>query len=802
MRDSTGYNPGLYPVRSWEILSTLGILSCFFATASANEPPEKIWSFLENHCVDCHDGDDAEGQIDLFALDFDLRDEETTRRWVLIHDQIQSGEMPPKKKKRPDAESTRDVLARLSNDLTTATSTRAETVLRRLNQNEYENTVRDLFSIDLEVEGLPDDTSTDGFDTVGEGLAVSAEAIQAYLEVADQVIDAVFGPPKAPEYIRHETNLLDQVDWKGNPQLEKQIGKMFRRTDDGLVIFQSGYCPTNLVNFARLRVPAGTYRGKFKVRAIQSDKPVTLRIYGGDTIVRRKENHLVGYFDVPPGEWTTIEFEDKLVEPGGTFLPKCYGTRDTRKDADTYPEPGIEIGDIVIEGPLEKWPPPGRLKLLGDIDPANATVADAKVIFERLLPVAFRRPVEPGEVDFYTSLFEATKADDPKRSFESSLRAALTMLLCSPEFLFLEEPGGGELSPYALASRLSYFLWSAPPDQELLTLAAAGALEESSVLRKQTERLLNDPGAVAFTDNFTGQWLDLRDINFTEPDPTLFPEFDELLRLSMVEETKRYFSDVLENDLSMQNFIDSDFAWLNERLAKHYGIEGVTGQKFRKVSLPPESARGGLLTQASILKVTANGTNTSPVIRGHWVLENILGTPTLPPPDNVGSVEPDIRGTTTLREKLEKHRAAKECAGCHQKIDPPGFALEQFDPIGGFRTEYRTLSNEGRHTGMQQHPITFAWVKYRLGSPVDSKGSIASGESFAGIRDFKTLLLKRPDDLTRNLTRRLFTYSLGRKMEFCDRPAIESIVKKMEQKNYGFRSLIHEIVQSETFRTP
>ncbi len=350
--------------------------------------------FFKAHCLDCHAGAEPEGGLDLSALAGDLKDAESLRRWVLIHDRLEAGEMPPKDHPRPSPAEKSQAVSTLKRALTEADRARSDVVLRRLNRNEYENTVRDLFGVAVRVKDvLPQDNPTAGFDNVGEGLAVSAEAAQAYLRAADVTLDAVFGPPKPPKHIRHATNLLDQKTHDGKPYLASHIGSMFRRTENGLVIFQSNYCPTNLVNFARLRAPAGTYRGRFKVRAIQSDEPVTLRIYAGDTIVGRRENHLVGYFDVPPGEWTTIEFTDELLEDGGTFQPKCYGTRDTRKDADTYPEPGLEIGDILIEGPLEKWPPASRKKLLGDVDPQTGTLADAKIILNRILPRAFRRPI-------------------------------------------------------------------------------------------------------------------------------------------------------------------------------------------------------------------------------------------------------------------------------------------------------------------------------------------------------------------------------------------------------------------------
>lgn len=767
-------------------------------TLSAQEIPSSVRTFTAAHCLDCHAGDTPAGGINLETLSTDPTDPEVMRRWILVHDRVASGEMPPKDAEQPSTAASAAFLKTLSQSLTKAGQTQRNVVLRRLNRNEYQNTVRDLFQTNVSIHGLPEDSSTDGFDTVGEGLAVSAEAMQAYLEAADQVLDAVFGPPTKPTYIRHETNLLKQVDWKGRPQLESQIGKMFRRTAEGLVIFQSNYCPTNLVNFSRLRAPAGTYRGTIRVRAIQSSEPVTLRIYGGDTIVNRRERHLVGYYDVPP-EWTTIEFEDKLVESGGTFLPKCYGTRDTRKDADTWPEPGLEIGDIVIEGPLEPWPPQSRGFLLGDINVKQATTTDARTIINRLLPRAFRRPVTPDEADGYVALFEA--AHQGGRSFESALRVSLKAILCSPEFLFLHEPGQ-PVTQHALAARLSCFLWSSMPDDELQLLADTGQLAQPKMLRRQVERMLQSPKSEAFIRSFTGQWLDLREINFTEPDPNLYPEFDELLRISMVRETELFFKDVLANDHSITNFVDSEFTYLNARLADHYQIKGVEGQTFRRITLPPNSPRGGLLTQASILKVTANGTYTSPVIRGTWLLENILGTPTSPPPDNAGSVEPDIRGATTIRAQLAKHRNVTSCAACHSRIDPPGFALESFDPIGGLRTRYRTMSTAAQRPGIKQAPFTFAWVRYRVGEPVDAAFQLPDGTQTDQIQALKKHLASQPELLTRNLARKLLTYSLGRRIGFADRQAVEEILRATAKQDYGFRSLVHAIIQHPTFQQP
>ena len=731
------------------------------------------------HCLTCHQGESAEAGLDLSVLGRDLSDPENIRRWVLVHDRIQSGEMPPEGEPRIDAGMKQRFMAALSRDLNSAQRQRNDVVLRRLNRVEYENSVRDVFDISVMVKDLlPQDTSTDGFDNVGEGLAVSAEAMRAYLDAADAVIDSALGPDKQPKFINHVTNLNDQRDHLGNLN-DNQFGKMFRRTEAGLVIFQSNYCPTNLVNFARLRAPAGTYHGTIRVRAIQSDKPVTMRIYGGDTIVGRAEKHLVGYYDIEPGKWQTIEFVDRLVQDRGTFQPKCYGTIDTRKDADTYPNPGLEIGEITIQGPLEEWPPISRKQLLGDVDLETGTVQDAEGILGRCLPRLFRRPVDEAELTFHIDIVRV--AMDAGETFGEGLRQSLKTALCSPEFLFLEEAGQERVGAYALAARLSYFLWSSAPDDELLYLAGEGKLHDPQILRQQVERLLHDPRSKAFNENFTGQWLGLRDIDFTAPDGKLFPEFDELLKISMVAETEAFFQEVLDKNLSIMNFIDSNFVMLNERLAAHYGIEGVQGQTIRKVRLPEGSVRGGVITQGSVLKVTANGTHTSPVLRGAWVLENLLGVSPAVPPPNVPAVEPDARGALTLRQQLEKHRDQTSCAVCHDKIDPPGFALENFDAIGGWRDHYRT-TGEGERPALRRAPFTFNYVRYKIGQPVDASGETADQTTFQDVTDFKKWMLNEENAIATGLSRKLLTYGLGRRLGFADRAHDRSSLSFRQKK--------------------
>jgi hypothetical protein len=336
------------------------------------------------------------------------------------------------------------------------------------------------------------------------------------------------------------------------------------------------------------------------------------------------------------------------------------------------------------------------------------------------------------------------------------------------------------------------------PDAELLRLAAEGKLSQPQVLAAQVERLLKHDRARAFVTNFTGQWLELRNLDATSPDKRLYPEFDELLRLSMVPETEAFFTEILTHNLPVSNFIHSDFAMLNRRMAQHYGIDDVYGEAFQRVSLKPDSPRGGLLTQASILKVTANGTTTSPVIRGAWVMKQLLGQPPSPPPPNVGSIEPDTRGSTTIRQQLDKHRNSESCAGCHRSIDPPGFALEAFDVIGGFRDRYR--SQEQGDQG-QVRSAAGRYFKFRLGQPVDASGQLADGRAFTGITDFKKLLLTQEEQVVRALTEKLLTYATGAGITFADRAAVQDIAAKVKQKDGGLRTLIHEIVLSPTFQS-
>ncbi len=422
---------------------------------------------------------------------------------------------------------------------------------------------------------------------------------------------------------------------------------------------------------------------------------------------------------------------------------------------------------------------------------------DAERLLRSLLKKAYRRPADEADVKRFLALFD----DQMKKGdgFTRSMLSMYTAVLASPGFVFVEEKPG-RLDDAALATRLALFLWNSVPDDALRDLADRGELHKPDVLRTQAERLLDDPKSRRFVEAFTDYWLDLRKIDDTSPSTTLYNDYelDDPLKLAALEETRLFFAELLRADLPARNVVASDFTFLNERLADHYGIKGVEGVNFRKVKLPADSVRGGLMTQASVLKVTANGTTTSPVLRGHWITERILGIDTPPPPPTVEAVEPDIRGAVTIRQQLEKHRTNATCAACHSKMDPPGFALESFDVMGAYRERYRAVSDKVppvKGYGMNGQPFAF---HYAL--PVDSAGTLPDGRPFKDVRELKRMLAEDEEPVARNLVRQLTVFATGAPVRFSDREEVEKILAAAKSKQYGVRSIIHAIVQSELFQ--
>ena len=421
---------------------------------------------------------------------------------------------------------------------------------------------------------------------------------------------------------------------------------------------------------------------------------------------------------------------------------------------------------------------------------------DAERLLRTFMNRAYRSPVEEAHVQRFLALFNDQLSKG--FGFAKSMLSTYTAVLSSPGFIFTDEKPG-RLDDYALASRLSFFLWNSGPDETLRSLAARGELHRPEILRAQTERLLGDPKSARFVEAFTDYWLDLRKIDDTSPSTTLYNDYelDDPLKLAAIEETRSFVAELLRNDLPARNIVDSDFTFLNERLAEHYGVPNLKGAKMRKATLPKDSVRGGLMTQASVLKVTANGTTTSPVLRGYWITERIMGQQ-IPPPPPVAAVEPDIRGAVTLRQQLEKHRNNASCASCHSKMDPPGFALESFDIMGGWRDRYRAVKEGAKpESGFGLNGQAFAFY-YAL--PVDCAGELPDGRAFKDIREFKRLLLQDELPIARNLAKQLTVYATGAPVRFSDREQIEKIIQLSSSRQFGLRTIVHGIVQSDLFQ--
>lgn len=520
----------------------------------------------------------------------------------------------------------------------------------------------------------------------------------------------------------------------------------------------------------------------------------------------------IGYFDAPSLEPKVHEFKvwlnpDERVSFHAMTLPAVGASNSgSSEGVRAYEGPAVAFDWFEVEGPLlDQWPPASHRQLFGDAVPG----VDPRPLLTKFATQAFRRPASVADIESYAAIVERQLQGGA--SFATAMLAGYKSILCSPDFLLL----GLEPGDHALASRLSYFLWNAPPDDELLQLAAQGRLSQPGVRTQQVRRLLADARSARFVEHFLDEWLELKKIDFTTPDPALYPEYDAWLHDSMLAETRGDFRRMLERDAGVRGLIGGDTVLVNQRLAELYGLRGVAGSAFREVRLPPGSPRGGLLTQASVLKVTANGTATSPVQRGVWVMERILGIPRQPPPPNIPAIEPDATGAVTIREMIEKHRADAACASCHARMDPPGFALENFDAIGGWRDHYRLAGKpkmirvgKGKDVRTVEEPTVEIVsdtaflrnrVKMRLGSPVDASGALADGRPFKDINELRALLLEDEDALARNVIRQLLTYATGRAPRFGDREEIEAIVARTKPSHHGLRTILEQIVASPLF---
>jgi mono/diheme cytochrome c family protein len=784
-------------------------------------------ALLERHCIVCHDSDVREGGFDATALRWDPADVDSRAQWVKVFDRVARGEMPPPEEDRPVPELRTAFLDVVGGDLTAAGLAHQDragrTVQRRLNRTEYVTTIHDLLGIDTPlIELLPDDGTAGGFDTIGAALDLSETHVERYLEAATLALAEATVTTPAPETRTLRTDYNET--WHGWNSPGFQMNQWAHSPEGTLAIRWNGVNgPHGELGAWSPPVPDARYRFRIRARGMvdktgpnarppnpaRPDRRIMLLVGLADW----PRTGLVSdrtYFEMSPTEFREYEYVAR-VPRGKTLWLSPY--RAVPEDPDERAMvAGIcaVIEWVEITGPLaEEWPPRGHRLLYGDLalEPADPKhpgkdlrvvspdpEQDARRLLAGFLPRAFRRPVTDAENEEHVAVVRAELAKG--RRFDEALRAAYTRALCSPSFLFRSERPGA-LGDFALASRLSFGFWATAPDDELLSLAAAGKLGDPDVLVAQTRRLLADPRGRRFTVNLLDNWLKLRDIDFTQPDTKLYPEFEEYLKKSMLAESRAFFEELMADDLPARTVIASDFAMLNERLAEHYRLPGVQGPEIRRVALPSGSHRGGFLTQGAVLKVSANGTTTSPVVRGAFVLDRLLGTPPDPPPKDVPVVEPDIRGSTTIREQLARHRDIAACAGCHAKLDPPGFALESFDVTGRWRTHYRALpaANAEKVVNVPGTDIRY----YVQGPVVDPSYTLADGRPFADVEGYQRLMLEDERQLARNLVAMFAAQLTGAEIEFADRGTVEEILDRTAAGGYGVRSILEAVVQSRLF---
>lgn len=826
------------------------------------DPFVPIHAFVSNRCFDCHGQDVQKGGLDLSAMKFDLNDAREFAVWVKVHDKVRDGEMPPPSSEQPPPPERAAFKNNLAKALISAEDAQlaptGRTVLRRLNRYQYENTVRDLLHAPwLQLRDmLPEDGQAFRFNTVGEALDVSHVQLSRYLQAADYALrqtmaSAVVQPETTTKryYTRNEGAFVGAYDV--GPEVRSTFPVVGSKADqehlkppltvgdadpkvrdeEGVGVVLSTYEPTE-IRWMKFRAPvAGHYKLRFATNTIwigpKDEKRWWVPNYANISAGRRTEPIYVysdrqprllrklGQFDsTPDGKVQEIDtwlLQGESIRPDAVrfFRPRPGDMRNPW--ATPEGQPGVSFRWMEVEGPLyDSWPTQSHKTLFGDLPlkqvdktvevvPTDAP-GDAERLLSAFMQKAYRRPIMDADVARFMPVIR--HALEGGYSFPDAMIAGYSSVLCSPGFLYFDEKPG-KLNDFALASRLSYFLWNTAPDDALVALAKSGQLAKPDVLRAQTNRLLDDDRSQRFVEAFLDYWLDLRKINNNDADVLLYPDYqlDDLLVESGVQETREFFAELLKKDLPAKNIVSCDWAMLNERLAQLYNVPGdINGVAMRRVPLPADSPRGGLMTQASILKVTANGTTTSPVLRGAWIMERILGEPSPPPPPGVAAVEPDIRGATTIREQLDKHRSVASCASCHKKIDPAGFALENFDVMGGWRSTYRALGDGGgkfqKIAGFGHNGDHFTFFD---GLPVDSSGQLPDGRAFKDVRDLKSLLAGDDAKLARNLVKQMLIYSTGAPVRFADRPQIEAILNRARPSGFGVRTLVQEIVQSELF---
>ncbi len=724
-----------------------------------------VQPFLKSNCVLCHN---AKLKVGGLALD-GYTDSKTALLdrdiWEKVVEKLRTGQMPPKGRPVPAPDQVTQVtgwfdaqFARLDREIKPDPG---RVTARRLNRAEYNNTIRDLVGVDFKpAADFPADDSGYGFDNIGDVLSLSPVLMEKYLAAAEKIARKaiVADPPPKPTQ--------ERIEHLQVPPEEQPARNLAGRHDFPV-------------------------EGDYDIRALVSGRR------NAELITLSLDGKELKTFPITTEDEAPRLGELRLhVTAGAHELKATLLHDDSRPDAQPDPE-DVKVDDknkkrarepyvdrFEINGPYNPHARPlteSHKRIFACGTPGHYTPECAHTIVAELARRAYRRPVTAAEVNKLVRFVNMAQQNGD--SFEQGVRVALEAMLVSPHFLFRVESDPNPNNPdashrvddYEIAARLSYFLWSSMPDEELFKLAGEHKLHKPEVIAAQARRMLLDPKSVSLIDNFAGQWLELRNLDSVKPDPDRFPEFDESLRKAMKEETRLFFEAVIREDRSILDFIDGKFTYLNERLAKHYGIPGITGSEFRRVELTGDQ-RSGILTQASVLTVSSYPTRTSPVLRGKWVLENLLNDPPPPPPPGVPNLnEAAIGNTASLRQQLEQHRANPACATCHTRMDPLGFGLENYDAVGRWR------NLDGKF-------------------PVDAAGTLPGGRSFHGPMELKVILRTDRDAFARCVTEKMLTYALGRGLERYDKPAVNLICSRLAASDYRFSRLVLEIVGSLPFQ--
>jgi mono/diheme cytochrome c family protein len=753
----------------------------------------RVRTLLDQYCVTCHNDVQKTAGLVLSALDV-TEIGMHAETWEKVVRKIRTGAMPPAGVRRPSradydllASTLEDVLGRSADALRSA----GRSSVARLNRAEYSNAVRDLLAVDIDTQSLlPADDSGYGFDNIADVLSMSPALLERYISAADKISRLAIGN----EALRPR---VETYSMRSDYRQDARMGEEFPfGTRGGLTIRH--FFPADGEYLLKIRLQRQANKQVGPIRGITERQTIQVRLDG-----QRLAQFVIGGpgSDKKAADNSEDEKADDALDV--RFAAKT-GTREVtvtfvqksplletltppvpvRNYAYTYSlETQMGIDHILIDGPynvIRGGDTPSRDRIFVCY-PQGSADADgcARTIVRTLAKRAYRRPVEESDV---APLLEFYRRGNAKAGFDEGIRLALTRILVSPHFLFrVERPPAvnartAEISDLELASRLSFFLWSSIPDDELIDVAARRQLRAPAVLERQVRRMLADRRSSALVANFVGQWLYLRNMQLVTPDAKLFPDFDGNLRDALQRETELFFESQLKEDHSVPELLTANYTFLNERLARHYGIPGVYGSHFRRVTYP-DDRRTGLLGHGSLLTATSYPDRTSPVSRGKWVLENILGSPPPPPPPNVPALEDSAKGMAarTIRERMEQHRRNPVCAGCHARMDPIGFALENFDAVGRWRT------TDG-------------------GNPIDTSGTLADGSKFTGPAELRRLLAGHQREFVITVVEKMLTYALGRGVEYRDMPAVRTIERGAAAHDYRWSSIVLGIVRSVPFQ--